>query len=77
RIAAARIAIGACSPVARRLPGLEAALRGRRIDSDLAALAQADHLRELAPIDDVRASAEYRAEAALVVLRRLLAELAP
>jgi CO/xanthine dehydrogenase FAD-binding subunit len=76
RIAAARIALGACSPVARRLPGLEAALRGRSVTGDLAALATMDHLAELAPIDDVRASAEYRAEAALTVLRRLLAELA-
>lgn len=77
RIAAARVAIGACSPVARRLPLLEAALRGQRADADLAALVRADQLGELAPIDDVRASAEYRTEAALVVLRRLLAELTP
>ncbi len=77
RIATARIAIGACSPVARRLPLLEAALRGQPVDADLAALAQPDHLQDLAPIDDVRASAEYRAEAALIVLRRLLAGLRP
>ena len=77
RIAAARIAIGACSPVARRLPLLEAALRGQRVDADLAALVRAEQLGELAPIDDVRASAEYRGEAALIVLRRLLAELTP
>jgi CO/xanthine dehydrogenase FAD-binding subunit len=77
RIAEARIAIGACSPVARRLPKLEAALRGRSVGEDLSSLAAPDHIAELAPIDDVRASADYRAEAALTVLRRLLAELAP
>lgn len=77
RIAAARIAIGACSPVAQRLPKLEAELRGRAVDSDLAKLAHAGQLDGLAPIDDVRASAEYRSEAALIVLKRLLAELAP
>jgi len=75
RIAEARVAIGACSPVARRLPKLEAVLRGRSPRTDLANLVTADHVAELAPIDDVRASAEYRAEAALTVLRRLLAEL--
>ena len=77
RIAEARIAVGACSPVARRLPKLEAALRGRSPNEDLASLVAADHIAELTPIDDVRASGDYRAEAALTVLRRLLAELAP
>ena len=76
RIASARIAIGACSPVARRLPKLEAALRGQRPNADLAAIATSEHVADLAPIDDVRASADYRAEAALTVLRRLLVELA-
>ena len=76
RIAAARIAIGACSPVARRLPKLEAALRGQKPNADLAAIATSEHVADLAPIDDVRASADYRTEAALTVLRRLLAELA-
>lgn len=75
-IASARIAIGACSAVARRLPKLEAALRGRSLDEELASLVAADHIADLAPIDDVRASAGYRTEAALIVLRRLLAELA-
>ena len=76
RIAEARIAIGACSPVAQRLPKLEAVLRGQKADADLATLVSADHVADLAPIDDVRASADYRAEAVLTVLRRLLAELA-
>lgn len=76
RIAAARIAIGACSPVARRLPKLEAALRGQKPNADLTAIVTSEHVADLAPIDDVRASADYRAEAALTVLHRLLAELA-
>jgi CO/xanthine dehydrogenase FAD-binding subunit len=77
RITTARIAIGACSPVARRLPTLEMALRGRLPSEDLASLVAVDHIADLAPIDDVRASADYRTEAAVTVLRRLLAELAP
>ena len=76
RIAEARIAVGSCSPVAQRLPALEAALKGEVATSNLARLVKPEHLAPLRPIDDVRASADYRAEAALVVLRRLLAELA-
>jgi CO/xanthine dehydrogenase FAD-binding subunit len=72
KIAAARIAVGACSPVAQRLPALEAALKGEAVTADLARLAKPEHLAPLAPIEDVRASADYRDEAALVVVRRLL-----
>lgn len=75
RIAEARIAVGSCSPVAQRLPALEAALKGEVAISDLARLAKPEHLAPLKPIDDVRASAEYREEAAFEVVRRLLAEL--
>ena len=32
----ARVAVGSCAPVARRLPALEAALRGRPLDGTLA-----------------------------------------
>ena len=75
RIVEARIAVGSCSPVAQRLPALEAALKGEVVISDLARLVKPEHLAPLKPIDDVRASADYREEAALIVLRRLLAEL--
>jgi len=72
-VRAARIAVGACSPVARRLPALEAALTGKRLRGELV---RPEHLAALAPIDDVRGSAGYRSEAALVLVRRLLEELA-
>jgi len=72
RIAAARIAIGACSPVAARLPLLEAALAGRRADP---ALVRPEHLAPLAPIDDLRATATYRLAAVLELLRRAIASL--
>jgi CO/xanthine dehydrogenase FAD-binding subunit len=75
RIAEARIAVGACSPVAQRLPALEAALEGEVASSDLPRLVKPEHLAPLRPIDDVRASADYREEAALTVVRRLLEEL--
>lgn len=76
RIAEARIAVGACSPVAQRLPALEAALRGVAL-ADGARIPDAAHLAPLAPIADIRASAEYRRDAALALLRDLLAGAAP
>jgi CO/xanthine dehydrogenase FAD-binding subunit len=75
-IAAARIAVGSCSAVAQRLPALEAALRGRRLDDPLAEAAQPAHLAPLSPIDDVRGTAAYRQEAALTLVRRALQEVA-
>ncbi len=76
RVAGARVAVGACSPVAQRLPALEAALRDRALDSALGDALSPDHLRAvLAPIDDVRASADYRWDAAETALRRCLSEL--
>jgi len=75
RISAARLAVGACGPVALRLPGLEAALIGvtPREAADCVVPA---HLEALTPIDDIRASAAYRRAAALTLLRDLLVELA-
>jgi len=75
RVVAARIAVGACSAVAQRLPALEAALLGATVDS-LATSVEVSQLEPLSPIDDVRGSAAYRREAAVTLLRRLLAGLA-
>jgi CO/xanthine dehydrogenase FAD-binding subunit len=77
RIVGARVAVGACSAVAQRLPGLEAKLVGAALDASLGNKVNADHLTPLAPIDDVRGSADYRRDAALTVLRRLLQGFAP
>lgn len=75
-VRAARIAVGSCSPVARRLPALETALIGRPLDRNLGACLAPEHLAPLSPIDDVRASATYRTEAALTLIRRSLERLA-
>ena len=72
RIERAGVAVGSCAPTARRLPSLEAALTGRRIDDDLADLVDSAHLDALAPIDDVRASGAYRLAAVEETLRRML-----
>ncbi len=72
-VRSARIAVGACSAVAQRLPALEAELIGKRPE---AALIGAEHLAHLSPIDDVRASAAYRRAAALQLVRDLIAGIA-
>lgn len=73
RVGAARVAVGACSAAAQRLPGLEAALIGAAWDARaLSAVPQPAHLAPLAPIDDVRAGAGYRRDAALELVRRAL-----
>ena len=72
----ARIAVGACSPVTRRLPALEAALKGRLLDGTLGEAASAESVESvLSPIDDVRGSAAYRLDATLTMLQRGLSGL--
>jgi CO/xanthine dehydrogenase FAD-binding subunit len=70
RIAAARIVVGACSEVPTRLVALEARLIGRIPSGGLGGDVQPADLDALSPIDDVRAPAAYRREAALVLVRR-------
>lgn len=76
KVTAARIAVGACSPVAQRLRALEAELRGKRFGPSMADWVNAGQFAPLAPIDDVRAGALYRRGAALELVRRLLREIA-
>lgn len=71
-ISAASVAVGACSAVAQRLPYLEAELIGRRLNTALANRVEATQFQDLQPIDDIRASAAYRREAAIVLVRRAL-----
>ncbi|HKX75086.1 MAG TPA: xanthine dehydrogenase family protein subunit M [Acidimicrobiia bacterium] len=68
----ARIAVGACSPVAERLTQLESELRGLQRSDRVEDLPTLDHLIDLAPIDDVRATATYRLDATLALIRRSL-----
>ncbi len=71
------ISVGACSPVAQRLTRLENDLTGAPLDNDLIGRVKADHIDAvLAPIDDIRGSGAYRQEAALVLVRRALSEVA-
>lgn len=71
-ITGAAVAVGACSAVAQRLPALESALIGQNLQA-AAGIAAPQHLAALSPIDDVRAPAGYRMDAALEGVRRALA----
>jgi CO/xanthine dehydrogenase FAD-binding subunit len=75
RLRGARIAVGSCAPTALRLPELEKALIGRPCDGALADAPAPAHFAALAPIDDLRASAAYRRDAAATLTRRLLGDL--
>ena len=76
RIAAAAVAVGACSPVARRLPEVEAALLSRSPDTAAEAVDPDTVAAALAPIDDVRADAPCRLRAAAELVRRAVARAA-
>lgn len=77
RISQAAIAVGACSAVASRMSELEKALVGQSCDVDaLKNCVLDEHLLALTPIDDVRATASYRMQAAKVMLQRQLLALA-
>jgi CO/xanthine dehydrogenase FAD-binding subunit len=68
----ARIAVGSCSVCAQRLSSLERTLIGAPARPGLGAFAAAEHLSPLSPIDDVRATASYRRNAVLTLVRRAL-----
>jgi CO/xanthine dehydrogenase FAD-binding subunit len=64
------VAVGSCSVVAKRLSGVEAALRGVPVGHALATAIQSAPMDELSPIGDVRGSAEYRLDAAREIVAR-------
>lgn len=68
-IHAARVAVGACGPVASRLKDLESALLGLR-PGDVRV--KPEHLGALSPIDDIRADAPSRLEMAAEQTRRAI-----
>ncbi len=73
RIVAARLAVGACGPVATRVAPAEAALIGHPPDP---ARLGPEMFETLAPIDDIRATAAYRRAAVVTLARRAVAALA-
>jgi CO/xanthine dehydrogenase FAD-binding subunit len=66
----ARVAVGACSPVALRLAAAERRLVGAPARPGLGGLLAPEDFAALAPIDDLRGGAGYRRAAALTLTRR-------
>ncbi len=73
---AARVAVGAVAPTPLRVPDVEAALVGSVLDADTIARACERVRAGIAPIDDLRSSAEYRRDLTCVLLGRALRGLA-
>jgi CO/xanthine dehydrogenase FAD-binding subunit len=76
RIQEARVAVGACSVKALRLTDLEHALTGEVLQPGVGRAIKPAHLEQLAPIDDVRATAAYRMDAAHTLVIRALEDCA-
>lgn len=76
RITHAAVAVGACSPVARRLVALEQELVGRSLSAPpFSTLLSPAHFAPLTPVSDVRGTAGYRFDAARLLVGRALDEL--
>ena len=71
-----RVALGSVAPVVLRCRRTESLLRGRAPDAETARAALEEVAREIAPIDDVRSTARYRARVAQNLLREFLDSLA-
>ncbi|MBI2874194.1 MAG: xanthine dehydrogenase family protein subunit M [Firmicutes bacterium] len=70
----ARIALGAVAPTPLRVPAAEDELRSRPFSLELAARAAGLAASAVEPIDDVRATAEYRRAMAGVLVERALVD---
>ena len=72
RVIEARVVVGSCSVRAQRLAQLERDLVGARATLGWGSVVTQKHLTGLSPIDDVRATAEYRLDAARTLVERAL-----
>lgn len=69
----ATLAVGACSPVAVRLSELEDALKNVEArESAISEAIERHHLSVLSPLSDIRASRDYRFEAAAPLIARTI-----
>jgi len=67
-----RIGLGAVAPTPIRAYQTEGILVGKKITTELIKTCANEVAKEISPITDIRASAEYRREMASVLLRRLI-----
>lgn len=72
----AKLSVGSCSAVARRIPLLEEELVGLPINGALDKVVAPSQFGHLEPINDIRASAAYRQSAAVSLTSELLRQLA-
>lgn len=70
----ARVALGSVAPIPIRAREVEDKLKGRKLSDDVIQEASKLVLQDIAPISDVRASAEYRKEMSVVMVRRAIKE---
>lgn len=71
-----RIAVGSVAPTVVLCERTGAALEGRRVNGETIEAARAELQREIAPIDDIRSTADYRARVAQNLLEEFLRSLA-
>jgi len=76
RVERVRIALGAVAPVAMRASAAEAMLKGEPLNETTITAAAAAAARESQPIDDFRASGDYRRRMVEVLVKRGLNEIA-
>ena len=68
----ARVAVGACSAAAKRLPAVERRLVGAQAQAGLSECVTAEDIAALAPIDDLRATGLFRRDAAMSLVHRAI-----
>jgi carbon-monoxide dehydrogenase medium subunit len=70
----ATIAVGAVAPTPLRIKKAEEVLKGNMIDGELAQKCGEVVARCIKPIDDIRASADYRRQVSEVLVSRVISE---
>ena len=74
KIASARLALGSVSPTVVLSPSAESLLIGEEPTAEVLRSAAEACTVDIAPIDDIRSTREYRFHAATVLARRVLEE---
>jgi carbon-monoxide dehydrogenase medium subunit len=75
RVLDARVTLGSVAPTIIRAPGAEDNLRGKEFNAEQVRQAATLAARSAAPIDDIRAGADYRRDTVRVLVRRALTAL--
>ena len=76
KVEKARVALAGCAPTPIRAKAVESALHGQTLSPQLIDQVANEVLGEIAPLDDVWASADYKKDMAVVWVKRALRELA-